>query len=117
MRMNVNLNLKDTLLQDFWVHFAGVIVIIFGIIDLWYFKQLSHDTDLLFLIGGIAGMGLKIANGTTAQLRRVAADTAYSGLRTAQAAEAVITGIPVTPSTPPVAVVAVVPPPIPPVQP
>lgn len=112
MRLNGNsLNFQDVVLQDFWIHFAGLIVIVFGILDLWYFKQLAHDSDLLFVIGGVAGMGLKIANGATAQLRQVALNTAFASQRMAQAADAVASGTPVV--VPGTAGVVVVPPVVP----
>jgi hypothetical protein len=94
---------RDMMLQDLWVHLAGVIVIAFGIVDLWLFRSLSHDTDLLFILGGVAGMGLKIANGSTAALRTVALDTAFSASRAAglaAAAASTVVGT-VVPAPPP----------------
>jgi len=80
------LSLGDVVIQDFWVHLAGLIAIAVGLVDLWYFRQLSHDTELLLMVGGFAGMGLKIVNGTAAALRQAALDTAFAAARTAQLA-------------------------------
>lgn len=91
------INLRDVILQDLWIHAAGLIAIALGLVDLWYFHALAHDTDLLFVIGGFAGMGLKIANGSTAALREQALNTAFAAARTAQAAAAAVSP-PVTPA-------------------
>lgn len=88
-------SLKDVMLQDLWVHLAGLFVIVFGILDLWIFHALSHDTALMFIIGGVAGMGLKIANGSTAALRTAALDSAFTAKRAAElAANAAATVVP-----------------------
>ena len=82
-----NLNLRDVLLQDFWVHVAGVFAVALGAADLWYFHAFSHDSDLLFMVGGFGAMGLKIVNGSAAALRTAALDTAFTAARSAQTAQ------------------------------
>ena len=89
--MNTNLRLRDVLLQDFWVHFAGLIAISIGLADLWYFHTFARDSDLLFVIGGFGAMGLKIINGSAEALRKTALDTAFAASRTATAAAAAAT--------------------------
>jgi hypothetical protein len=81
-------DLKQVLLQDFWVHLAGVIAIAIGLVDLWNFHAFARDSDLLFIIGGFAGMGLKIINGSAAALRTAALDTAFQAARAAGTAAA-----------------------------
>lgn len=78
-----SLSPRDVLLQDLWLHLAGLIAIGLGASDLWYFHAFSHDTDLLLMAGGFAGMGLKIVNGSAAALRTAALDTAFSAARAA----------------------------------
>lgn len=84
-----NLNVKDVILQDFWVHLAGLIAISLGAADLAYVHTLSHDSDLLFILGGFGAMGLKIVNGSAAALRQAALDTAFTAARAAQSSAAV----------------------------
>lgn len=92
--------MKDVLVQDFWLHLAGVIAIALGAADLWHFHAFSQDTDLLFMAGGFAGMGLKIVNGSAAALRVAALDTAFAAARAATTA--VAAAIPVAvPAEPP----------------
>jgi hypothetical protein len=43
---------------------GGLIAVAIGCVDLWFFKQFSHDTDLLFLVGGLASMGVHFLNGS-----------------------------------------------------
>lgn len=81
-----NLTLGDVILQDFWVHLAGLIAIGLGVADLAYLHELARDSDLLFIIGGFGAMGLKIVNGSAAALRQAALDTAFSAARSAQQA-------------------------------
>lgn len=112
--MTPKTSVREVLLQDLWVHFAGVLVIAFGAADLWFFHSLSHDTALLFIIAGVAGMGLKIANGSTAALRTLALDTAYSASRAAGvAAAAAATVVPGAPPAPRASVLVVPEPPVP----
>lgn len=97
------LDLKDVILQDFWLHLAGAMAIVGGFVDLWLFHQLAHDTDVLLIIGGFAGMGLKIVNGSAAALRQSALDTTFTAMRAAQtaAAAAAATTAPPGPAPPP----------------
>lgn len=81
-----DLSLTDVLVQDFWIHLAGLIVISIAALDLWYFHAFTHDTELLLLVGGLAGMGLRIVNGSAAALRSAALDTAFTAARAASAA-------------------------------
>ena len=100
-----NLNFGQVLLQDFWIHLAGVIAIALGVADLAYFHELAHDSDLLFVIGGFSAMGLKIVNGSAAALRQAALDTAFAASRAATTAAvsaqtaAAVTPPPATPTT------------------
>lgn len=82
------ISITNVLLQDLWMHMAALFALMVGLVDLWAFRQLSHDTELLLMVGGFAGMGLKIVNGSAAALREVALDTAWSAARAAQAAGA-----------------------------
>jgi len=82
------LSLSDAIIQDLWVHLAAIIAVSVGLIDLWLFHQLSHDTELLLIVGGFAGMGLKIVNGSAAALRQAALDTAFQAARAAGTAAA-----------------------------
>ena len=59
----------DYLFNDFWLHLAGLGAVALGLADLWHFNSLSHDSDLLFIVGGFAGLGLKIVNGSAAAIR------------------------------------------------
>ena len=76
-------NFKDVIVQDLWVHLAAMIAIAIGLADLWYFHTFARDSDLLFVVGGLAGMGLKIINGSAAALRTAALDTAFTAARAA----------------------------------
>jgi hypothetical protein len=96
-----NLSFRDIILQDFWVHLAGIIAIALGAGDIVYFHALSHDSDLLFIIGGFGAMGLKFVNGSAAALRTAALDTAFNAARVAQVAAAATTGQPIPPLTAP----------------
>lgn len=98
--MNPKLSIGDVIVQDFWVHFAGLIAIAVGLADLWYFHQFAHDTELLLIVGGFAGMGLKIVNGSAAQLRQAALDTAFAAMRAAQTAAAAAATTTPAPTTP-----------------
>lgn len=84
--MSKSLSLRDVLLQDFWVHFAGIIAIALGASDIWYFHDFARDSDLLFMVGGFGAMGLKIINGSAAALRTAALDTAFAASRAATTA-------------------------------
>jgi len=75
-------------MQDFWVHLAAMLAIGVGLADLWHFHSFARDSDLVFIVGGFAGMGLKILNGSAAMFRNAALDTAYAASRTATAAAA-----------------------------
>jgi hypothetical protein len=105
-----SLSARDVVLQDFWVHMAGIIAIALGVADLAYFHELAHDSDLLFVIGGFGAMGLKIVNGSAAALRDAALNTAFAAARQAQQSAAVAQQLatpavppdPVPPATPPV---------------
>lgn len=100
-----SLSPRDVLLQDLWLHLAGLIAIALGASDLWVFHAFSHDTDLLLMAGGFAGMGLKIVNGSAAALRTAALDTAFTAARTAGTAAAsaqiLAAMAPPTPAAPP----------------
>ena len=64
-------SIRDAILSDLWVHLAAVIAIALGIAG-WYSVGLSHDptsVQIMFIIGGLAGLGLKIVNGSAAALR------------------------------------------------
>jgi hypothetical protein len=63
---------NSTILQDLWVHIGALLSVAFGAADLWQFKALGHDADLVFLIGGIGAMGVKLINGSATTLRTTA---------------------------------------------
>jgi hypothetical protein len=68
-------NITTPIWQDPWPHIAGLIAIGIGFAG-WYTTGLAHDpssVELMFMIGGLAGLGIKIINGSAAQL---AANTA-----------------------------------------
>lgn len=100
----------DVLIQDLWVHFAALIVVALGVVS-WYsqngFRADPSALALSFIIAGLAGMGLKIVNGSAAQLRQAALDTAFSAARTAQQASQIATTVaaaapaPISPPAPP----------------
>lgn len=81
--------LSDVIVQDFWVHVAGLIAIGLGGAA-WYlrtkFQTDPSSLELMFMLGGFGTMGVKLINGSAAQLRQAALDTAFSASRAAQAA-------------------------------
>lgn len=85
------LSMRDVILQDLWVHLAGLIAIAIGVAA-WYFangmKSDPSSLQLMLIVGGFAGMGLKLMNGTTAVLRQAALDASFAASRAAQAAAA-----------------------------
>lgn len=91
--------LTDALLQDFWVHVGGILAIAFGAADLWQFRSLGHDADLIFLIGGFGVMGVKIINGSAATLR--AAVTVAPAIAAALAPAVVAAVVPALAPQPP----------------
>jgi hypothetical protein len=89
--MRTEPNLKDALLTDLWVHFAGLIAIAVGLFGNKYLGLgWSNDTLFLFVIGGFAAMGLKLTNGTIAATANAAAE-AVRVVATEQAASLVQT--------------------------
>lgn len=98
------MKLSDVVLQDFWVHLAGLIAIALGAAS-WYLR--SHfladpsSLELMFMIGGFGTMGVKLINGSAAQLRQAALDTAFAAARAAQtAAQSAQVAATVTPAPP-----------------
>ncbi len=89
-------SLGDVLLQDLWIHLAALIVVALGVVS-WSaqngFRSDPSALALSFIIAGLAGMGLKIVNGSAAQLRQAALDTAFASARTAQQAAQVATSV------------------------
>ncbi len=69
----------DVLRRDFWVHLGALLSCAFGALDLWAFKQLPHETDLVFLLGGLAAMGVRLVNGAAAVRRMNGQAQASSG--------------------------------------
>lgn len=67
--------MTNTFMQDPWVHIAALIAVGIGFVG-WYTAGLTHDpssVELMFMIGGLAGLGVKIVNGSALAL---AANTA-----------------------------------------
>ena len=100
------ISVRDAILSDLWVHLAAVIAIALGIAG-WYSVGLSHDptsVQIMFIIGGLAGLGLKIVNGSAAALRTaiVAQQVASAGATPAGAGVQVIPPVapPAIPSPP-----------------
>ena len=52
--------------SDLWVHVGGLIAIAIGFYDVFFGKQLGQATDIIFIVGGFAALGVKIVNGTAA---------------------------------------------------
>jgi hypothetical protein len=76
--------------QDPWVHIAALIAVAIGFSG-WYQTGLNHDpssVELMFMIGGLAGLGVKIVNGSATTL---AANTAANVV--AQATQAATTAV------------------------
>lgn len=68
-------SLSEIILTDLWVHLAGLLAIGIGLFaNRFTGIGFSSDTQLLFIIGGFAAMGLKLANGTVAATAAAAAD-------------------------------------------
>jgi len=106
--MNVTpVSLKDAILTDLWVHLAGLLAISIGLLSNKYLgTTFSNDTQLIFIIGGFAAMGLKLTNGTVAAVANAAAQAVQETARTTAAAlvlstaEAAKSGNPVPPIPP-----------------
>jgi hypothetical protein len=85
------MHVRDVILQDFWVHVAGLIAIGLGAAS-WimrtHFNSDPSSLELMFILGGFGTMGVKLINGSAAQLRQAALDTAFSAARVAQSAAA-----------------------------
>jgi hypothetical protein len=67
----------NTFTQDPWIHIAALIAVAIGFAG-WLSGGLTHDpssVELMFMIGGLAGLGVKIVNGSALAL---AANTAAS---------------------------------------
>jgi hypothetical protein len=64
---------KIALLTDLWIHIGGLIAIAIGAGDAGIFYNhatvLGHDADVVFMIGGLAAMGVKVINGTAPLVR------------------------------------------------
>ena len=63
--------LADTFSEDLWIHLAAILAVGIGVAG-WYSIGLAKDpssVQLMFIIGGLAGLGLKIVNGSAAALR------------------------------------------------
>jgi hypothetical protein len=64
--------LRDSVLQDLWIHIAALVAVAIGAFA-WYSRtHFSADpsaVELTFIIAGLAGLGLKIVNGSAAVLR------------------------------------------------
>ena len=52
--------------SDLWVHVGGLIAIAIGFYDVFFGHQLGQATDIIFIVGGFAALGVKIVNGTAA---------------------------------------------------
>jgi hypothetical protein len=75
MTVTPKTNLAEVLLTDLWVHLGGIIAIAIGLgANKYLGTNFSSDTNLLFIVGGFAAMGLKLTNGTVAAVASAAAD-------------------------------------------
>lgn len=83
------MSFKETISQDLWIHIGALIAIAIGVADHFLARTTGFGptADLMFVIAGTAGLGLKIANGSALALRTTAA-TAVTAVA-AQAASAV----------------------------
>lgn len=63
---------KEALLQDFWFHLGGLISIGIGVFSWYQSNHMGGDPSsfqVIFVVGGLAAMGVKILNGSTSMLR------------------------------------------------
>jgi hypothetical protein len=71
--------LQEVIITDLWTHLAGLIAIAIGLgANRYLGTGFSSDTNLLFIIGGFAAMGLKLTNGTVAAVAAAAAEAVKS---------------------------------------
>jgi F0F1-type ATP synthase epsilon subunit len=106
---------------DLWVHVGGLIAIAIGFYDVFFGHQLGQATDIIFIVGGFAALGVKIVNGTAAaasaaatismiattvaqQQADASAAAATKVTDTAAAAAAQLAAVPPPPPIPPVVV-------------
>lgn len=55
----------NQILEDFWVHLGGLILIAIGLLDHWFFTKQTFgpQMDLGFVLFGVAALGVKLGNG------------------------------------------------------
>ena len=73
---------------DLWVHVGGLIAIAIGFYDVFFGHQLGQATDIIFIVGGFAALGVKIVNGTAAAASAAATISAIATQVAATQAEA-----------------------------
>ncbi len=74
--------------SDLWVHVGGLIAIAIGFYDVFFGRQLGQATDIIFIVGGFAALGVKIVNGTAAAASAAATISAIATQVAAAQAEA-----------------------------
>src|ERR1035437_7823917 len=73
---------------DLWVHVGGLIAIAIGFYDVFFDHQLGQATDIIFIVGGFAALGVKSVNGTAAAASAAATISAIATQVPATQAEA-----------------------------
>lgn len=74
--------------SDLWVHVGGLIAIAIGFYDVFFGRQLGQATDIIFIVGGFAALGVKIVNGTAAAASAAATISAIATQVAQQQADA-----------------------------
>lgn len=97
---------SDVITQDLWIHLAALLAVGIGLVS-WYMSGMNHDpssVNLMFMIGGLAAMGVKIVNGSATVLAAATAAkvTEVAAAKAAQVvAEAAKTAAAIPPPAPP----------------
>lgn len=101
-----SLSLRDVVLQDFWLHFGGIIAIALGVIAWYQQNRLAgapSDISFGFIVVGFSVMGVKVINGSAAALRNAMIAQALIGgqLPADRRTTSVVPGVTVAPAATP----------------